>query len=236
MHDSLLALLGYLDASPLLNAQTWHDWRLTPITGGANNLLYRATNANADYVIKFTVRDERNRAQREYAALTALHQAARPDSLQALLEWFDAWTPLTWEAPPRAFCRVDANWRNFIRRTSNLASVDWENSGWGDPAFELADLITHPAYEQVPTARWEWLIAAYTEQCGDPSASVRIHTYTTIMLIWWVVRAARYLYEVPCGLDPRLVQRPPHWQAETQRKYARFVARAQAHIRLENAR
>jgi hypothetical protein len=28
-----------------------------------------------------------------------------------------------------------------------------ENSGWGDPAFEIAELMTHPAYEVVPPSR-----------------------------------------------------------------------------------
>jgi hypothetical protein len=206
MHDSLLALLGYLDATPPQAAQTWREWTIVPISGGANNLLYRATSASGDYAVKFTVRDQRQRARREYAALSALHRAglpiapqavwldqdryrqpvvvqtwlegaalgaapttdadwaallqhycaihsltpaqttveiadavinvasgaagralvrqhvaklppaARPASLQILLAWFEAWAAPTWPAPPRALCRVDANWRNFIRR------------------------------------------------------------------------------------------------------------------------
>jgi hypothetical protein len=90
--------------------------------------------------------------------------------------------------------------------------------------------MTHPAYEGVTSARWEQLIAAYAEQRADPGARVRIQTYYTIMLVWWVVRWARYLYEVPRGLDPRLVSRPATWREETEQKYARYVARVEAHI------
>jgi hypothetical protein len=50
-------------------------WRIAPVAGGANNLLYRATSAAAEYAVKFTVRDERDRAGREYAALSLLEQA-----------------------------------------------------------------------------------------------------------------------------------------------------------------
>jgi aminoglycoside phosphotransferase (APT) family kinase protein len=318
--DSLFALLDYLDTASPQASQQWHEWSISPISGGANNLLYQATNTNSSYAVKFTVRDDRNRATREYAALTALQQAglrlapcaiwvdndryrqpvivqtwldgialtsppttdadweallrhycaihsvtpahttialadavinvasgaagkaliqhhaaklplpARPDSLQRILGWLDGWLPPVWPSSPRALCRVDSNWRNFIRRSGDWASVDWENSGWGDPAFELADLMTHPAYDNTPPARWQQLIRSYIELRDDRNAVVRIQTYYTIMLVWWVVRGARYLYEVPRGLDPRLVSRPANWLEEMQQKYARFVARAEAHI------
>jgi hypothetical protein len=89
--------------------------------------------------------------------------------------------------------------------------------------------MTHPAYESVPPARWEWLIEAYAEQRQDLTAEVRIRTYYTVMLMWWVIRWARYLYEIPRGLDPRLVVRPENWQEETEQKAARFMARVEAH-------
>lgn len=324
-HNSLIALLRYLDQAPLPGPQRWQDWQVAPVTGGANNLLYHATLGHSPtdsvgYAVKFTVRDERRRAWREFAALSALRQAgvevapqpiwldeysyrqpvvvqswldgavldappesdtdwtallhhycaihsltparttialgeavlnassgtagkalvqqhverlppeARPDSLQRALSWFEQWSPPAWPPPPQALCRVDANWRNFIRRPKAWVSVDWENSGWGDPACELADLMTHPAYEGVPAARWTWLAGAYAEQRGDPLAVLRIQTYYTILLVWWVVRWARYLYEVPRGLDPRLVSRPPDWRTATEQKYTQHMARVEAHI------
>jgi aminoglycoside phosphotransferase (APT) family kinase protein len=318
--DALTALLQHLDGDAAHGPHAWREWQVTPVTGGANNLLYRATSARADYAIKFTVRDARDRAGREYAALSALHQAglpivplpihldqeryrqpvvvqswlegdalkaspendadwdallahycaihtltpsraqmpiaeatvnmssaaagrllvaqhvaklppeALPASLLALLGWLEKTRLPEWDAPPRALCHTDPNWRNFIRRPRDWASVDWENSGWGDPAFEIADLITHPAYEHVGSERWEWLAAAYAERRHDPCAVTRIHTYVTILLIWWVVRMARYLYEVPRGLDPRLATRPQNWQRETERKCAQYVERAEGRI------
>jgi aminoglycoside phosphotransferase (APT) family kinase protein len=318
MDKSLRLLLDYLDAEAPQSPCRHAGWRIAPVAGGANNLLYRATSAAAEYAVKFTVRDERDRAGREYAALSFLEQAGlpiapraialereryrqpvvvqswldgavltgppdadadwqalldhyclihrltpadttlpiaeatlnvsngaagrqligehlakippeeRPRSLPALLSGFERWNEPSWPEPPRAFCRVDPNWRNFIRRADDWASVDWENSGWGDPAFELADFMTHPAYSDVAAERWDWLLARYAERRGDQGAILRARTYRTIMLIWWSVRWARYLYEVPRGLDPRLAPRPADWMRVAQAQYERYLALAGA--------
>ncbi len=49
-----------------------------------NNLIYRASSAEGDFAVKFTVRDDRDRAGREYAALRALHQAGLELAPQAV--------------------------------------------------------------------------------------------------------------------------------------------------------
>lgn len=159
------------------------------------------------------------------AHATQLPPDAWPASLHRVLTWLDAWSPPGWPPAPRTLVRVDSNWRNFLRGPQGLQSVDWENSGWGDPAFELAELMVHPAYEGVARSRWEWLIDAYAAQYADPTLAVRIKTYTVILLAWWLVRWARYLYEVPRGLDPRLVERADDWQAQAERHYHRDLAR-----------
>lgn len=311
-------LLQHLDATQPQAADTWRGWRIAPVAGGANNLLYRATGASGDFAVKFTVRDDRDRAGREYTALSALRQAglsvapepirlereryrqpvvvqswldgetlagppqsdaewtafldhydtvhsvtperttlelangylnassgeagqalvrehagklpldAQSAPLQELLARFDAWSPPDWPTPALTLVRVDGNWRNFLRCGDGLASVDWEYSGWGDPAFELADLAMHPAYADVPRPRWDQLTLDYARRSGDPIAVLRIQTYTAVMLVWWAVRWARYRYEAPRGIDARLVSRPPEWLFEVERQYGRYLALAQA--------
>jgi hypothetical protein len=151
---------------------------------------------------------------------------ARPPELAALLDAFEAWEPPTWPEPPPVLCRVDSNYHNFIARPGGWASVDWENSGWGDGAFELADLVTHPAYEDVPAERWAWVVEQYVAMCGDVGAARRIAAYILVMRVWWVVRLARYLYEVPHGLDARLAPRAATWHEETTARYERYLDRA----------
>lgn len=282
------------------------------IHGGANNILYKVSGPDGDFAVKFTLRDGRRRAWREFQALTALqahglaiapapisldevnyaqpvlvqtwlkgevtavppqtdadwhslvaHYAAlaqvapencemeletavinfhsvasavehiqrqfaaiplhaQPEALTQLMQTIAC---LRTELPPArlALCRVDANTLNFVRRPGLWASVDWENSGWGDPTFEMADLMTHPQYAAVPDERWEWVTEVYTGLVGDTAAAVRIRTYYPLMLIWWVARLARMLYEVPLGRDERLVPRDPDWQQVTESKMARYI-------------
>ena len=308
-------LLSFLDTTAPTVPCDWREYRVAPISGGANNRLYRVAGRAGEFAVKFTLRDERDRAGREFAALQVLAEVgvecvpraglldrdhyslpvvvqtwlegevlsappanaadwtalcyhyctihhvgpqhttqqlqpatinaasadagrtliaehlgripleARPVSLTALLSDFARTTLPEWNAPPVALCRVDSNWRNFLRRPGDWASVDWENSGWGDPAFEWADLMTHPAYATC-AAPWDALIETYAERMNDETAPLRISTYTTIMLVWWVVRWARYLYEVPRGLDQRLVARPADWPQHAEREYARYLALA----------
>jgi thiamine kinase-like enzyme len=160
------------------------------------------------------------------AQLARVPEEYRPPELAALLQRLDSFAIRDWPPPPRAICRVDANYRNFLRRPGAWASVDWENSGWGDPAFEIADLISHAAYRDIPAARWQWVITRYTELTGDAGAPERIAYYTRVMLVWWVARLARYLYEIPRGLDPRLAPRALDWEESMRRTLAGYIAEA----------
>ncbi len=315
--SELLPLLDHLAAGAPADRE-WREWRIEHIAGGANNLIYRATSAAHDLAIKWTIRDARDRAGREYAALAALREAGldlapaplwlererypqpvvvqswlagdvgatppvsdaewqalldhylgihtltpahtslpiqpavlnmhnagiglelirqqrallpaphQPADLRALVNLVEQCTLPIWPAPSLTLCHVDPNTRNIIRRPGGWASVDWENSGWGDPAFEIADLMTHPAYAAVPPKRWEWLISAYCTARGDPGGEQRIRVYAMLMLVWWVARLARTLYEVPRGGDQRLAARPDGWQAETEALYQRYLALARA--------
>src|ERR1043165_1862994 len=68
-------LLDGLDQPQVPVDESCHGWQVTCIEGGANNLLYRATSAADDLAIKFCIRDERDRAGREFASLTTLQEA-----------------------------------------------------------------------------------------------------------------------------------------------------------------
>jgi len=315
---ALYSLLDYLAQGGQPLSFEWQGWRVAQIGGGANNLLYRAGGVMGDFAVKFTIRDRRDRAGREYLALLALSQAglplaarpvllerrryaqpvvvqgwlegevmagppdstaewqslvahyaaihsfrpdqtrlslppaflnagsvgagralvarqvahipesARPASLRRLLGRFEQREFEEWPAVAPALCRVDPNYLNFIRRPGPWGSVDWENSGWGDPAFEIADLMSHPAYLAVPAGQWEPVVEHYCRLVADPAAADRIWVYHQIMLVWWVARLARFLYEVPRGLDERLAPRPENWLAGRQVQYEQYLGLAEA--------
>jgi aminoglycoside phosphotransferase (APT) family kinase protein len=296
----------------------WQGWRITRITGGRNNLLYRVDGPPGDLAIKFTVRDKHDRAGREYGALTALRQSglssapepilldrtrydqpvvvqswldgvvrdtppatddeweklaqhlasvhtvrpdntrnplpwatihasaaeegrrrvreqvariprrAQPASLRAILQRFEASQFPEWPSAPVALCRLDNNVTNYIQRPGQWASVDWEYSGWGDPAFDVANMMTHVAYMETPACRWPWVQDTYCGLVEDETASLRIQTYCEILLVWWVARLARYRYELPRGRDQRLADWPAGWQADIEAKYDHYLGLVEA--------
>ncbi|HEV2124278.1 MAG TPA: hypothetical protein VGW38_16090, partial [Chloroflexota bacterium] len=82
--NDLLSLLEYFAPRVLDGEDHWDHWRITPMNGGANNLVYRARShayedgrgkGSADLAVKFTIRDNRDRAGREYGALQVLQAA-----------------------------------------------------------------------------------------------------------------------------------------------------------------
>lgn len=155
--------------------------------------------------------------------MARLPQAEQPSELRELYHQMQECEFPAWKPVPSVLCRVDCNLLNFVRQPDRWLSVDWENSGWGDPAFEIADLITHVANRAVPQARWQWLIEAYCARSNDTEMQLRIQTHRKIRLLWYAVRLYRYLYEMPRGLDQRLAELPDGWQADIQAKYAQYL-------------
>jgi aminoglycoside phosphotransferase (APT) family kinase protein len=315
-------LIEYLaDALPS-ESITWRDWSVQRVEGGHNNILYHATSGEQDVAIKFTRRDERNRAEREFAALRllqtrGLHIAPAPLLLDQTsfthpviaMTWLDGcvdaappttneeWRLLVehfatihrikhddresiapvvtaisdvedgkqrlendfarippegrspeliemseeigrlnfpvWPTPSLTLCRVDPNILNIVRRPGPWASVDWEYSGWGDPAFEIADLMAHPAYVTVGETTWDHVVELYCQQSDDPVIRERIRAYHLFQLAFWTVLYARKRYEFAAGVPQkaRLVQRPPDWAASIPRNYVIYLARTQAYLR-----
>ncbi len=136
------------------------------------------------------------------------------------IAWPD-WPPVT-----ETLCRADPNIRNFVQRPGPWKSVDWEYSGWCDPAFEIADLIVHPSYASVPESRWDWVIERYCSQNDDPGCEKRIRVYRALMLVWWRVRLARYLHDEGLDASTQLVTRPEGWRGEKEQQIQEYHRQA----------
>lgn len=305
-----LELLLHLAGRP--GPGRWRGWEVTPVTGGRNALLYRATGPGGDLAVKFTVRDERDRAGREFGALRALTGAGlaiapqplfldrdlcetpvvvqqwlagtpldappsddagwervaellellyqvrpssvavellpaafnarsfggavtlvreelallppseRPQEVVAAAERLEVSPPPDWSPGEPALCHCDANTSNILTRPRRWAVVDWENAGWGDPAFDIADLIVHPAYRAVGEDRWQWLLQRL---CGlNEGMRARVEAYRSVLAVWWAARVARALYEWPRGRDRRLAAPQPDWEARLHGNYAYYLA------------
>ena len=314
-----IPLLNYLSKNHPTQAVEWQSWYIQPLKGGMNNLLYRVKQAEKDWVIKFTQRDERGRAKREYNALTLLQTLGLSLAPQPLFlemnrypllvmgqSWLDGlvsdrppqtqteWLPLlnhlhqthqiipnlstkhipravltfttaqdgldfinknyqhlppshqlpeiralvkqinqlnfpSWPSVALVFGHVDPNTLNFVRQAKRWLAVDWENSGWSDPAFEVADLMSHPAYTSVPQETWLWLTQNYISRQNDPTLSLRIDVYYRQLLIWWVIRSQQAIYNHKHQLDKRLAQRPPDWPERIKHQYQHYLHLAQTY-------
>ena len=159
--------------------------------------------------------------------LVRLPEPSVHDGLEKLARQLFATRGPAWPRPADALCRGDSNLTNFVRHENGWRSLDWEYGGWGDPAFEIAELIMHPAYTDVSSERWDWSILRYSEWTGDDGAPERIRMYLVALSVWWVVRFARYRYEVPRGLDRRLVAFSDDFLPKVERQYDDYCRRAE---------
>lgn len=157
------------------------------------------------------------------ASLALIPDDHRSSSINELGTRVLSLVPREWPAPPRALCRCDANIRNFIQRPNGWVSVDWENSGWGDPALEVAELLAHPAYGPVSPERADWILKTYCQESADGGLEERARAYYPLYLAWFATRFARMLYDVPRGLDVRLAGRSETWEADTTRKCELYI-------------
>jgi thiamine kinase-like enzyme len=272
-------------------------WKLSRIGGGMNGLVYRAERENGrPLAVKICQRDERHRARREYAAMTAMNAAGldicpqqiyfapepaglpgeavisewmegrvleaypAPDDhatweavleslaqvhsltpeesrvgllnaafyvrqpedmlreihnqlgrlpegkignlereqLEPLVKAAEQQTPLLrWEHPvPTGLIHCDPNARNIIECDGMIRLVDWENSGWADPAFDIADLCANPFYGMgLPPEHHAWMRDTHSRLIGDPHLPERAALFTRLLHVWWVLRYGRYLTE-----------------------------------------
>jgi aminoglycoside phosphotransferase (APT) family kinase protein len=166
-------LLDYLAGAPPSAAEhDWQQWRLRPVPSG-NNRLIRASGPGADWVVKFAIRDDRDRARREFNALTLLgHLApgvaprpiycdpdryAQPVVVQAWVEGTALWLPPS----------DDAAWRQILETYHRLHAIQPDEAArLGLPAGPL--LGPWAPDEQVAA------IVAYARQLPPAGQSARL--------------------------------------------------------------
>ena len=81
----------------------------------------------------------------------------------------------------------DTNPNNMIERDGRIVLVDCENAGWGDPAFDLADLLVRPNCAGLSDERKRWIVSRYAELMGIPHLIDRILAYERLLLVFWLI-------------------------------------------------
>jgi aminoglycoside phosphotransferase (APT) family kinase protein len=166
---------------------------------------------------------------------TRLANEAWTDGLRALSRQLEDARFPTWEEPPCSFDRCDPNIANFLRPPDGRpwASVDWENSGWGDPAFEIGDMMTHPGYKDVSLEQWDRFLQAYAElRPEDHTFLLRAQAYRAIILVRWACLFAGFARQREQGIQDtgRLVAWPQPWWDGVPGEYRRYVREAQVSL------
>jgi thiamine kinase-like enzyme len=78
----------------------------------------------------------------------------------------------------------------LILISKGIVSVDWEFSGWGDPCFDLAGLLAHPAYVDQNLSKIKWAADYYNGLGKQKDFNQKFDDYLLTLFIYW---AARYL-------------------------------------------
>lgn len=106
-------------------------------------------------------------------------------------------------------CRVDPNLANSIWDGKEpLRWVDWEYSGWGDPALDLADVRWHISLDWLSKTQHAWLRNNYVRPADDPSFDARLAVWDRLLSSRWPFLVLRVLWSTYHGSDRVRLTRP----------------------------
>lgn len=125
-------------------------------------------------------------------------------------------------------CRVDPNLANAVwGEDDRLRWVDWEYSGWGDPALDLADLRWHAALAGLSVAQHRWLRDNYRRPAADEDFDRRLAVWDHILATRWPFLVLRWWWSQHHGPDRVRLTRPTIDPADLRARLVRFIERAE---------
>lgn len=143
-----------------------------------------------------------------------------PIELNSLLQLWEEKTFINWSSPKVAFCRGDGNFTNFIWQSKGIVSVDWEYAGWGDPYFDLASLLAHPAYVDLNLSKIQWVAEYYNGLAKQKDFNQKINDYLLTLYIYWAARYTNLLYNTD-QTKPFIWRDRPSLRQENYEKYVK---------------
>ncbi len=135
------------------------------------------------------------------------------------------------ERVTRCLCRVDPNLANTVwGPDERLRWVDWEYSGWGDPALDLVEFRWHAALSDLSVDQHRWLRANYRQPEDDADFRARVFVWDHIIAVRWCFLVLRHLWSQFNGPDRvRLTHHAADAQ-EVRSRLVRFIERAEEFI------
>lgn len=125
-------------------------------------------------------------------------------------------------------CRVDQNLANGVwGEDGRLRWVDWEFSGWGDPALDLAELRWHAALADLSEAQHAWLRGHYHRPGDDPGFEDRLAAWDCLVVTRWPFLILRWLWSQYHGPDRVRLTQPAADPVELRTRLVSFIERAE---------
>lgn len=132
------------------------------------------------------------------------------------------------EAVPLRFCHVDPNPANMIcGPDGRLRFVDWEYSGWGDPALDLAEYRWHSGWAAMPRERHTWMRTNYQPPAGDTVFWERVALWDYLLAARWPFLVLRWLYSVHNGSERVRLTLQSVRAGELRDRLVRLIVRAE---------
>jgi aminoglycoside phosphotransferase (APT) family kinase protein len=128
----------------------------------------------------------------------------------------------------RCLCRVDPNLANTVWGTDKrLRWVDWEYSGWGDPALDVVEVRWHAALSGLSDAQHTWLRENCRRPADDGDFDQRVTVWDHIIAVRWCFLVLRHLWTVFNGPDRVRLSQKPADADDVRYRLVRFIERAE---------
>lgn len=132
------------------------------------------------------------------------------------------------EGVPLRLCRVDPGLANALWcDDGRLRWVDWEYSGWGDPALDLADLRWHAALDRLSAAEHGRLRDSCRRPKGDTGFEERLAVWDRLIATRWAFLILRWLWSAHEGPDRERLTQPANDVTDLRERLVRFIERAE---------
>ena len=129
---------------------------------------------------------------------------------------------------PLGLCRADQNLANGIwGEDGRLRWVDWEYSGWGDPALDLAELRWHAALAGLDPAQHAWLRDHYRRPADDATFDERLVVWDRFVVTHWPFLVLRRLWSEYNGPDRVRLSQLEGEPAALRARLVHFIERAE---------
>jgi aminoglycoside phosphotransferase (APT) family kinase protein len=125
-------------------------------------------------------------------------------------------------------CHVDPNPANLIwSADKRLRWVDWEYSGWGDPALDLAEYRWHERWDSLSASQHAWLREQYNPPPGDDNFWDRVALWDCLLSCRWPFLTLRWLWSIYNGPERLRLTMQDVRAGELRLRLERLIQRAE---------